>query len=89
VVALAASARLAGVRRLDLSWIRLGDVAVEALVRSRHLGGLVELRVAERGRVQHDPVAQTVTEGASPLTAAAVRLLRGQFGEALRVWPER
>jgi hypothetical protein len=47
------------------------------------------LRVAERGRVQHDPVAQTVNEVASPLTAAAVQRLRGRFGEALRVWPER
>jgi hypothetical protein len=88
VVALAASSRLAGVRRLDLSWNRLGDAAVEALARTPHLKGLTELRMAERGRVEHDPRAHVERQGASPLTPAAVRELRRRFGGVLRVWPE-
>ena len=42
---------MAGVRRLDLSWNRLGANAAEALARSVHLRKLEELRIAERGSV--------------------------------------
>jgi uncharacterized protein (TIGR02996 family) len=89
VLALSASAKMAGVRRLDLSWNRLGAQAADALVRSAHLRRVEELKVAERGSVAHDWIDQSQREFASPLTAAAIGTLRDRFGGALRVWPDR
>src|SRR5262249_40496792 len=88
VAALAGSEKVAGLRRLDLRWNLLDDTAVRELVGSAHLGGLAELCVAERGQVEHNPEAQTVDEGPSPLTAAAAERLRQRFGAALRLGVE-
>jgi hypothetical protein len=78
---------MAGVRRLDLSWNRLGTASAEALARSVHLANLVELRIAERGSVEHDGIDKSQRELASPLTAATLGTLRDRFGSVLRVWP--
>src|SRR5262249_48465802 len=89
VLDLCASPKMAGVRRLDLSWNRLGAQAAEALTRSVHLAKLVELRIAERGSVEHDGIDKSQREALSPLTAADVLRMRDRFGSVLRVWPEK